>query len=156
MSEMSDQAFFADHWTDAWTEGLWAASWSRSVDGLTAEQAAWSPASAPGVTGNRHSIWQIVLHMCFWREDGLRRLTDSSKPSEAALAAGNFPIINDRSEAAWAAARERLSLSQQAVAAALSRPGVDISRLQYLLPHDCYHFGQINLIRAMLGLSPIE
>ena len=28
-------------WNEAWSEGLWAASWRKSLDGLTAAQAAW-------------------------------------------------------------------------------------------------------------------
>ena len=35
-------------------------------------------------------------------------------------------------------------------------PGVDTSRIRYMIPHDCYHMGQINLIRSMLGLKAIE
>jgi hypothetical protein len=42
------------------------------------------------------------------------------------------------------------------VAAALRDEKMPIDRLRYVLPHDCYHFGQINLLRAMLGLPPIE
>ena len=49
-------------WNDAWTEGLWAAAWGKAIDDLTPAQATWTP--APG----RHSIWQIVNHVIFWRE----------------------------------------------------------------------------------------
>jgi uncharacterized damage-inducible protein DinB len=152
----AENALLASFWNDAWTEGLWAASWPKSLEGLSAQQAAWTPPNAPGVTSRRHSIWQIVLHMCFWREDALRRLTDPAKPTDAALAAGNFPVPADVSESAWAATRERFAASQRNIAQALVRPGTDTSRLRYMLVHDCYHFGQINLIRAMLGLPPIE
>ncbi len=146
----------ATFWDNAWNEGVWAASWRKSLEGLTAQQAAWAPPSAAGVQGTRHSIWQIVLHVCFWREDAVRRLTDPSKPTEAALAAGNFPVVTDVSEAAWSAAKARFEKSQMRIATALATAGTDTSRLMYMLPHDCYHFGQVNLIRAMLGLAPIE
>jgi len=156
MSESFDTALWRKFWDDAWNDGLWAAGWKKSLEGLTPQQAAWSPPSAPGVAGTRHSIWQHVLHMCFWREDALRRLTDPAPASKATLDANNFPIVSDISEAAWAATKARLATSQQAIAAAVANPGTDCSRLIYMLPHDCYHMGQINLIRAMQGLPAIE
>ncbi|HYD02145.1 MAG TPA: DinB family protein [Phycisphaerales bacterium] len=155
-STPADSALLVSFWNDAWEEGLWAAGWRRSLDGLTAAQAAWSPPNAPGVPGRRHSIWQNVLHLCFWREDALRRLGDDTKADEATVAAVNFPAVTDTSEEAWAATRARFAESQRRVGEALARPGTDTSRLRYMLPHDCYHMGQINLIRAMLGLAPIE
>jgi hypothetical protein len=151
-----ENALLASFWNDAATEGLWAASWPKSLEGLTAQQAAWTPPSAPGATKPRHSIWLIVSHMCFWREDALRRLTDPSKPTDTALAAGNFPVPTDITERAWAATRERFADTQRRIAAELAKPTTDTSRLRYMLVHDCYHFGQINYIRAMLGLPPIE
>jgi hypothetical protein len=152
----ADQALLASFWGDAWEEGLWAAGWRKSLEGLTAQQAAWTPPNAPGVSGTRHSIWQHALHLCFWREDALRRLTDPTKPAEGTVKDLNFPKVTDTSEEAWAAARARFAQSQVNIAEALMVPGVDTSRLRYMLPHDCYHMGQINLIRAMLGLKPIE
>lgn len=155
----SDQSLLASFWSDAWGEGLWAVGWRASLEGLTAKQASWSPPNAPGVgggSGTRHSIWQNVLHMCFWREDCLRRLTDPAKPTDAAVAAGNFPVVSDTSEEAWTAVKARFAETQVAISNALITPEVDTSRLRYMVPHDCYHMGQINLIRAMLGLKAIE
>lgn len=152
----TELALINTFWNDAWDDGLWAASWRKSLEGLSAAQAAWSPPSAPGVQGTRHSIWVNVLHMCFWREDALRRLTDPEKATPQAVAAGNFPTLSDTSQAAWSAAKARFAASQSHIKEALARPGTDISRLKYMLPHDCYHMGQINLIRAMLGLPAIE
>jgi uncharacterized damage-inducible protein DinB len=157
---MTARELLIKFWSDAWSEGLWAASWSKSVEGLTAAQAAWSPPNASGVPGQRHSIHQIVLHMVFWREDALRRIAAAPgavpKPTPEQLARDNFPTITDLSERAWSESRRRLADSQQAVAAALASPSASADRLQYLLPHDSYHFGQINYIRSMLGLAPIE
>ncbi len=41
-------------WDGAWQQGLWAAPWSKVLDGLTASQAEWRPHLG------RHSIWQIT------------------------------------------------------------------------------------------------
>lgn len=152
----ADQRLLGLFWNDAWGEGLWAAGWEKSLEGLTPQQAAWSPPNAPGVEGVRHSIWQNVVHMCFWREDALRRLTDPTKPDEGTVRRLNFPVITDTGEPAWAAAKARFAQTQQRIAAVFATPGADTSRLRYMLPHDCYHMGQINMIRAMLGLAPLE
>lgn len=143
-------------WNEAWGEGLWAAAWGKSLEGLTAEQAAWTPGDIPG---ERNSIWQIVLHMVFWRESWLRRValaTKGQKPTKEEIEAGNFPLIAEVSEAGWALARRRLEETQHRVAAVLADSAVDADIIAYLLPHDCYHFGQINYLRAMLGFKAIE
>lgn len=148
-----DRALLTQWWSDAWNEGLWAASWSKSIADLTPAQANWSP--APG----RKSIWQIVLHMVFWRENSLRRLapeTLGQKPTAEEIERFNFPAITDTSETAWSAARARFEETQQRIATAFANETTDIGRLRYLLPHDCYHIGQINYLRAMQGLKPIE
>ena len=149
----TDRELVARWWNEAWKDGVWAASWEKSLDGLTPAQAAWQP--GPG----RKSIWQHVLHMCFWRENWLRRsATDplGPGPTKEALAAGNFPEVGDRSPEAWQAARKRLEVTQQGIAAAFADPSRRVAELFYFLPHDCYHFGQVNALRAMQGLPPIE
>ncbi len=154
----TDRELIVRWWNDAWTEGLWAAAWSKSVEGLTAEQAAWRPPSAPGVDGPRHSIWQNVLHIVFWREMWLRRVATGQKPSKEDLATGNWPEVNG-GEAGWAEARQRLGETQKQMAAALASPELSEEHskaLAYFLPHDCYHFGQINMVRGMLGMKAIE
>ena len=147
---MTDRELIASWWNDAWSDGLWSASWQKSIDGLTHAQAAWTPHAG------RHSIWQIVQHMIFWREDALRRLTDSTKPTPEQLTQHNFPQITDISQAAWEQTVARFAKSQKAIAEAVSNSSMDISRLMYMIPHDCYHFGQINQLRAMQGFAPIE
>lgn len=148
-------------WNNAFTQGLWAASWSKSIEGLTAPQAAWQPPDAStlhGQAGKRHSIWQNVLHMCLWREHWLRKLKGQTTPKEV-LEAENFPVIADTSEGAWAAARARFIESQKQIGAALADGNVSDEQFEaiaHFLPHDCYHFGQINYLRAMQGLKPIE
>ncbi|MBX3377572.1 MAG: DinB family protein [Phycisphaeraceae bacterium] len=143
-------------WNEAWDEGLWAASWKKSLEGLTAAQAAWAPASPVGVRGPRHSIWQIVLHMVFWRENWLARLDGGARPSDEETADLNFPAVTDISEAAWAAARRKFEDSQRRIAAALKERGAEAGPMMYFLPHDCYHFGQINYLRAMQGVASAE
>lgn len=144
------RAHVAETWDAAWSSGLWAASWSKSLEGLTAAKAAWPP--APG----RHSIWQHVLHMVFWRENWLRRAATGVKPTPDEIAQLNFPDVADASEPAWAALRARFADSQSCMAGALRDPDPANDPLVGFLAHDCYHFGQINLLRALQGLVPID
>lgn len=144
------RALIASWWDEVLTEGHWAAPWRASIDGLTAEQAAWSP--APG----RHSIWQIVLHMVFWREAALRRARTGERTTPDERARLNFPEITDRSESAWAEARRRLDDTHARVAGALRDPDPANDVLAEFLPHDAYHFGQINYLRAMQGILTVE
>jgi uncharacterized damage-inducible protein DinB len=137
-------------WDDAWTEGLWAASWGRSIEGLTPEQAAWTP--APG----RHSIWQIVLHLCFWRDATLPRMRGQPGASDEAIARENYPTIDRVTAEAWAAARQRLRESQSRIHDAIGDSAYSTDLVIYMITHDNYHFGQINYLRAMQGLKPIE
>jgi uncharacterized damage-inducible protein DinB len=140
-------------WDEAWKDGLWAAAWSKSLEGLTPAQAAWTPREGgPG----RHSIWQIVLHMIFWRESWLRRAATGQKPTDEELARGNFPEVTDPSVKAWEDLRKRFADTQARVGKALREMGLEADPMMYFLPHDCYHFGQINYLRAMQGLKAIE
>lgn len=148
-----ERAVIVGMWNTAWNEGLWAASWNASLAGLSAEQAAWKPAI--GGAG-RHSIWQIVLHMIFWRENWLGRLDGGPRPTEAEQAAFNFPIVTDRSQGAWEATLARFARTQRDVGAALAERGAEADGMMHFLPHDCYHFGQISYLRAMQGFPPIE
>ena len=152
----TDRELVIKWWSDAWTEGVWAASWSKSLEGLTPEQAGWQPPNAPGVPGHRHSIWQNVLHMIFWREGWLRRVATGQKLSKEEIAVGSFPEVGEVTAEAWEQARARFKDTQDRMAAALKDASPKNELLIYFLPHDCYHFGQINLLRAMLGFAPLE
>jgi uncharacterized damage-inducible protein DinB len=138
------------HWNEAWKDGLWAAAWSKALDDLTPAQAAWSP--APG----RHSIWQIVNHMIFWREHDLALLKGQKISSEEKGRRNFEPAPSPPSAAAWDATREHFAHAQQQFADAIADPKNSIERLQYFLFHDSYHIGQVMYLRSMQGLKPIE
>lgn len=144
---MSDN-LVAKWWNEAWADGLWAAAWEKSVAGLTPEQAVWQP--APG----RHSIWQIVEHMSFWREHVLRKHADQPGFDDATIAKRNFPQPAAPSADEWEAVCDRFRDTHQRMADALTS-AADLSTLAYLLPHDAYHIGQVNYLRALQGLPPV-
>jgi len=136
-------------WEEAWAEGLWAAPWSKAVDGLTPEQVTWKPQP------ERHSIWQIVHHILFWREYTFRRLA-GERPEQAEVDRRNWEEPVEVSAAAWEATRRRFAESHQKIVRTLRGAENRLSRFAYHLPHDNYHVGQIMYLRAMLGLAPIE
>lgn len=139
---------------DAWWEGdIWIAPWSGALAGLTAEQAAWRPTGRDG--SPRHSIWQNVTHVVFWRSVTLDMLAGRGRPTEAQARERQFAEPAAVTEAAWAAAREELAESHRRMRAVIADPAMDLERPRYHLAHDAYHLGQIMYVRAMLGLSPV-
>jgi len=144
-----DRKTLLQQWTEAETKGLWAGAWSKCVAEITATQAAWKP------DPKRHSIWQLVNHISFWREHELRNLA-GKKPDDAEVSRRNWEEPTDASADAWSTARTRLSDTHRQIAEALENEHEPLDRLKYLLPHDCYHFGQIMYVRALQGLPSID
>ena len=145
-----DRAALGAWWAEAWESGLWAASWKESVQGLTGAQASWAPAEG------RHSIWQIVNHLMFWREDCLLRAENKPRVPEPEAQRRNFEAPAEPTDAAWHDTVARFAESHRKIGEAIANPDLDASRIEYLIPHDNYHIGQIMYLRAMQGLRPIE
>lgn len=147
---MMNHASFLKHWDDFWTTGLWCPPLSKAVEGLSAEQAAWKPSP------DRHSIWQLVHHLIFWREQATAVVRAVAPATEAETARRNWEPPAAITEPAWAATRRALEASQLLVRAAILAPGADHDSFIKLIPHDSYHLGQIMQLRAMQGLAPID
>lgn len=138
------------NWFDkSWREDTYSPPWSKAVQGLTPEQAAWKP------DGAKHSIWQIVMHMSFWREYMLRELEGEERDEEE-IARRNWPEPEDISEAAWQAAVDRLVETQAQITAAIRESEEKAATLRNFIEHASYHMGQIMLLRAMQGLPPLD
>lgn len=143
-------------WDEAFNETVWWAAWRKAIEGLSAEEAAWSP------TPGRHSIWQIVNHLMFWHEYFVHRNTGGEPKTLVEIDVLNWQDIDDVSEDAWqrtcdqfigSHARVRELLTDPAVSGAPPKPEFE---LRYLLFHGCYHIGQIMYIRALLGKEALE
>jgi uncharacterized damage-inducible protein DinB len=134
-------------WKQAWDEGLWAAPWKDVLGGLSPDQAALRQGP------ERRSIWEVAGHVCFWREHELRKLAGEKVPEEE-INARNYQPPANATEDGWRSLRERFQETHRQIGAAIV-DAKDLERLQFLLPHDCYHTGQIMTLRAMLGLPPI-
>lgn len=137
-------------WTSAWEEGLWATAWSRVFADLSPLQAMWRPQE------ERNSIWQHLNHMLYWREVTLRLLAGGKRDPEDVARMRNFACPQAATPEAWAKAVAEWKASHEAVAVAIADPRNSLDRLQYLVPHDSYHVGQVMLLRALQGLKPID
>ncbi len=127
------------------------------VRGVTPEQAAWKPAPKP------HSIWELTLHLAYWKYAVRRNLE--------ALPQGSFP----RSPANWPAVPRPADAPQWKVDRALLRSehvrlveavrAFDPRRLDEratgsgnyrfvdllfgIVSHDLYHVGQIQVLKRL-------
>jgi len=109
---------------------------------------------------NANSIWQIVNHLVSWREAILKRLKDETV---TAPANNFFEPVKDISETAWRKTMDRLEQSQVAWVEAIKasddawlekiwKPGMQsrYELVQGILQHDCYHLGQIVLLKKFV------
>jgi uncharacterized damage-inducible protein DinB len=125
----------------------------RSLAGITAREASLKPAGA------HHSIHQLVDHIQYWEEAGLRYATTRDKPKRTRRDWG-------RPTLALAESLVRMQATHLALVAAVSllkdadleRPigtwesgKIGLSRVLHgVAAHDAYHAGQIRLLRTLL------
>lgn len=128
----------------------WSAPWGAALEGLTPQQAAWKPSP------ERHSIWQIVNHVSFWREEVLRRTAGQAKAGDDLVALENWRGPEEATERAWAATKARFRDSHEAMARSALDESAPLEGVLNMLGHDFYHVGQIMYLRAMQGLPAIE
>ena len=128
-----------------------------ALRGVSPTMAAWKPGP------DRHSIWELVLHVAYWKYAVRRRLAATPRGSFA-RAPSNFPAVPEpASAAAWAEDKALLRDEHERVVAA-SR-GFDPRRLdertskkggyRYLdlifgvATHDIHHTAQIQLLKRL-------
>ena len=130
------------------------ASLWKILDGVGAHEASghW--------VADAHSIWELVLHMTYWRSVVLEALAGRSIAAHKPNTPEDWRTPDDTSEAAWQETRDALRRTQDEILAALD--DLDDERLQEDVPegkysfyvllhgivqHDVYHAGQISLLR---------
>ena len=143
-----DRELLASMWNECWDKSGWWPAFQPSFADLTPAQAAWKPSP------QRHSIWQNLNHILFWREVVLRRLRGES-PAQDEIDRRNFEDPPAVTDSAWRDALERLERTHRDFAAAIADPKTPIDRVKFLLPHDAYHVGQVMYLRALQGLAPV-
>ena len=128
-----------------------------ALRGVTAEQAAWRP------TPQRKSVWELALHIAYWKYTVHRHLVGGAQP-RFPRAPANFPSQPDfPDEAAWATdvallkrEHERLVVAVRALPARrLDAVPPEGRRWTYgelvlgIAAHDAYHTGQIQLLKRL-------
>lgn len=141
---------------------LWAggATPLGSLRGVTAEVAAWKPAP------DRHSIWELTLHIAYWKY-AVRRKLDGSQRGGFPRRPSNWPRVPEPAdEEAWKADRALLRDQHQklveAIAAFAPKRLDDAGTATYryvdliygVAMHDTYHAGQIQLMKRLFRSAP--
>lgn len=125
--------------------------------GVSAEQAHWKP------DPNRHSIWELALHMAYWKY-AIRRSITGGKKGEFLRKPSNWPAQPEiPDEKLWKEDRALLKQEQKLFIETIMN--FDSKRLDENLPgdskynfedtimgiieHDIYHTGQIALLKRL-------
>lgn len=128
-----------------------------SLRGVSHRAASWRP--APG----RHSIWDLTLHLAYWKYAARRRLEGGPRGGFPRSPA-NFPLPPEPATApAWKKDRALLAAEHEAFVAAarsvassrLDRPVSGKGTYRFLdlvfgvATHDVHHVGQIQLLKRL-------
>jgi uncharacterized damage-inducible protein DinB len=126
----------------------WFVPASRSVVGLTAEQASWKQGDA------NHSVAQLVQHLVFWNQEQLAKMKKTKGPQYSGKNDETFGGSVDK--AAWeknvAALDAVLTDMEKWIEAADDKtlqPWYDT--IAHISAHNAYHTGQILYIRKQQG-----
>jgi hypothetical protein len=138
---------------------LWygGAGVTGSLRGVTPEQAAWRPAP------KRHSIWELTLHLAYWKY-AVRRNLEALPQGTFPRSPSNWPAVPKPADAPhWKADRALLrsehaqfveavqSFDPKRLDEATSGSGnyrfVDL--LFGIVSHDLYHVGQIQTLKRL-------
>ncbi len=134
----------------------WQAGLYQLVEPLTLEQALWKPAP------DRHSIWEALLHINFWKQFTIAYLRGEQKPDATA---GNWAIPPQHATILdWQNELRRTRLLHEQLREVIANLGDGIvdtdsrpsNYVRQIICHDAYHAGQIGLLRVLQGLAPIE
>lgn len=125
--------------------------------GVNAGQAAWKP--LPG----RNSIWQLVLHMAYWKYTIIRHL-NPAHPKGFERSPANFPKVpKTQSEKEWKTDKKLLKQTHKTLVEEIKT--VPPGKLDEIVPtkkewtymqlitgiaaHDTYHIAQIQLLKRL-------
>lgn len=127
-----------------------------TLRGVSAETACWKPHP------DRHSIWELALHVAYWNYAVERRITEAPRGGFPRTPS-NWPRPDEQgSRGAWELDRRLVRQVHDSLVGALT--GFDPARLDQhagessttfadlitgILLHDTYHAGQIQLLKRL-------
>jgi uncharacterized damage-inducible protein DinB len=125
----------------------WFVPANIAVEGMTAEQAKWSPGN-----GN-HSVGQLTYHLVFWNTQELARFKGEQPPK---FSGNNDETFNNFDSKQWSALVKQLddvlTEWEKAVEAADDKKIEEFaSEIAHVGAHNAYHIGQIVYVRKLQG-----
>ena len=131
-------------------EKLWygGASVAGTLRGVTPGQAAWRPSP------KRHSIWELTLHIAYWKY-AVRRNLDGSPEGSFPRSPSNWPAQPEKPTPDQWKHRQLVKTIREFEPRLLDEtaPGSKKYRFVDLLfgivSHDLYHVGQIQLLKRL-------
>lgn len=129
---------------------------SGALRGVDYEQAQWKP--YPG----RHSIWELVLHIGYWRY-AVRRHLDPRSEKGFGRSPANWPVVLHETPEGWKKDKLLVQHECRQLVEAIKRfsperlddPVPDKTTWTYdqllngIAAHDVYHIGQIQLMKRL-------
>lgn len=125
----------------------WFVPANTAVQGLTAEQAKWTPGAGS------HSVGQLTYHLVFWNTQELARFKGEAAPK---FSGNNDETFNNFDSKQWNDLVKQLDdvLTQweKAVEAADDKKiEAFASEIAHVGAHNAYHIGQIVYVRKLQG-----
>lgn len=135
---------------------FWQAGIYPQLKDLSFQQALWK------FSEERHSIWEIVRHMTFWKKFSIEYI--KGNPIKDAREFNWTKVPEPSDESAWREAVDELKKTHDefyqlaATSDSIWFTPENEKSIYYrqVIYHDCYHNGQIGLLRAMQGIKAIE
>lgn len=126
----------------------WFVPVNTAVEGLTAEQAKWTPGAGS------HSVGQLANHLLFWDSEQLAKFEGKQPPH---YSGNNDETFNNFDSKQWDSVVKQLDQVltewEKAVAAADDQKLAQwASTISHVAEHNAYHVGQILYVRKLQGV----
>ena len=137
-----------EQFRDTWTEEDWFVPVMKSLDGVTAKQAAWKPADSA------HSIGELAYHIWYWNNEQLDKF-NGRKP--APFSGNNNETFTAFSEDNWPKIVAQLNEVMKGWETAIrtaddAKLAAWASVIDHINTHTAYHTGQILYVLKLQGI----
>lgn len=142
---------------DQFIEGknFWQGSLLKLLEGLTLQQALYKPAP------DRHCIWEYLRHIIYWKHWAITYVKTGEKLN--AKEDNWAPLPEVQNETTLQDDINKLKSQHDECKVISGNLGDDLFTsteekivfFRQLLYHDCYHAGQIGMLKAMQGINPV-